>query len=92
MERDPRLGFKVKGQPTQWPAQCANGAPFGRAGQPTTRVPLAGGYFYVLPVGVGSTPNHAELAAIAESYSAPPVESPPEADPADLVAQVDEEP
>jgi len=88
---DPRIGFKEKSQPTQWPEQFGNGAPF-RQGRPITRVALAGGYFYVLPVGVGSTPNHAELAAIAESYSAPPVESPPEADPADLVAQVDEEP
>jgi len=57
---DPRIGFKDKGQPTQWPDQFATGAPF-RQGRPITRVTLPNGYFY--------TPAHDELVAIAAGHT-----------------------
>ena len=65
---DPRIGFKDKGQPTQWPEQYGNGAPF-RQGRPITRVTLPNGYFYALPAGVPNTPAHDELVAIAAGHT-----------------------
>lgn len=65
---DPRLGRRLVGQGIQYPVQYANGVDFVRQGQSLTRVDLGDGWFYLIPPGKGTAPQHDELAGIVAEW------------------------
>ena len=65
---DPRLGRALSGQGIQYPAQYVNGVDFVRQGQPLTRVDLGDGWFYLIPPGKGTAPQHDELVGIVDAW------------------------
>lgn len=90
---DDRIGVQSKeGQVTQWPARYGSGGPFSPSpGHILTTVPLGGGFFYLLPPGLGIAPDHDDLVKIAEEALKPAPEPQVIAAPDVIEAQAEEE-